>query len=66
MDEVEALFADVEDVDALSAAVQRVHDDAALASRLRAAARAKAETYSDERLDTRWQRLLDGFVHRVD
>ena len=66
VDEVEALLADVDDVDALSAAVQRVYDDAALASRLRAAARAKAETFSDERLDTRWERLLDGFVRRVD
>jgi glycosyltransferase involved in cell wall biosynthesis len=66
VDEVEALLADVDNVDALSAAVQRVHDDAALASRLRAAARAKAEMYSDERLDTHWQRLLTGFVHRVD
>jgi len=66
VDEVEALLTDVDDVEALSAAVQRVHDDAALVSRLRAAARAKAETYSDERLDTRWERLLDGFVHRVD
>ena len=66
VDEVEALQADVDDVEALSGAVQRVHDDAALVSRLRVAARAKAETYSDERLEARWERLLDGFVHRVD
>jgi glycosyltransferase involved in cell wall biosynthesis len=66
VDEAEALLADVDDVDALSAAVQRVYDDAALASRLRTAARAKAETLSDERLDTRWEGLLDGFVRRGD
>jgi glycosyltransferase involved in cell wall biosynthesis len=66
VDEVEALVVDVDDVDALSAAVQRLHDDAALVARLRAAARAKAEAYSDELLDARWEKLLEGFVRRVD
>ena len=66
VDNVEALLADVDDVDALSAAVQRVYDDTALAARLRTAARAKAEAYSDQLLDASWDKLLDGFVRRVD
>ena len=57
---------DVDDVEALVQAVQRVYDDVPLATRLRAAGRAKAEAYSEERLDTRWAELLEGFVRRVD
>ncbi len=65
-DEEDALLADVDDVDALAAAVQRVYDDVTLAARLRVAGRATAELYSDERLDARWAELFDGFVQRVD
>lgn len=61
----DGLLADVDDVDALAHSVQRVHDDAALAARLRTAGRAKAEAYTDELLDPLWARLLEGFVeHR--
>jgi glycosyltransferase involved in cell wall biosynthesis len=60
----DALLADVEDVDALAAAVQRVYDDAALGERLRTNGRAKAEMFSEQRLDVRWDELLDGFVER--
>jgi len=56
------LLADVDDVDALAGAVARLHDDATLAERLRAAARPVAEAYADECLDGRWSDLLDGFV----
>jgi glycosyltransferase involved in cell wall biosynthesis len=65
-DEVDALLADVDDVDALVDAVRRVHDDAELAARLRAAGRTTAESYAEERLDVRWDALLDGFVERAD
>jgi glycosyltransferase involved in cell wall biosynthesis len=65
-DDVDALLTDVDDVEALAAAVHRVYDDVTLAARLRAAGRAKAEAYSDERLDARWAELLDGFVLRAD
>ncbi len=60
----DALLADVEDVAGLAAAVQRVYDDAALGELLRANGRAKAELFSEERLDSRWDELLDGFVER--
>jgi glycosyltransferase involved in cell wall biosynthesis len=60
------LLADVDDVDALASAVRRVHDDGALAARMRGPGRATAEAYSDERLDDRWAELLDGFVRRAD
>jgi glycosyltransferase involved in cell wall biosynthesis len=65
-DGVDALLANVDDVDALAAAVQRVYEDVTLAERLRTAGHAKAEVYSEERLRTRWAELLDGFVRRVD
>jgi glycosyltransferase involved in cell wall biosynthesis len=58
------LLADVDDVDALVAAVSRVHADAALAGRLRPAGRLTAEANADERLDGRWAALLDGFVRK--
>jgi glycosyltransferase involved in cell wall biosynthesis len=57
---------DVDDVDALAAAVQRVHDDGGLRGRLRGPARVTAEAHADERLDERWAALLDGFVRRAD
>jgi glycosyltransferase involved in cell wall biosynthesis len=56
------LLADVDDVEALVSAVQRIHDDAALRERLRAAGRATAEAYAEERLDPLWAELLVGFV----
>jgi glycosyltransferase involved in cell wall biosynthesis len=62
----DALLADVDDVDALAHAVQRVYEDVTLVGRLRDAGRATAETYRDERLDGRWAELLDGFVQRAD
>jgi glycosyltransferase involved in cell wall biosynthesis len=58
------LLADVDDVDGLAAAVTRIHADAALAGRLQAAGRLTAEANTDERLDSRWAALLDGFVHK--
>ena len=62
----DALLADVNDVDALAASVLRVYEDVTLTPHLRAAGRATAEAYSDERLDARWAELLDGFVARAD
>jgi glycosyltransferase involved in cell wall biosynthesis len=56
------LLADVDDVDALAAAVERVHDDRDLRARLRAAGRVTAEAHAEERLDPRWAQLLEGFV----
>jgi glycosyltransferase involved in cell wall biosynthesis len=60
----DGLLAEVDDVDALTAALLRVHADPALAGRLRTAGRLKAETNADERLDDRWAALLDGFVEK--
>jgi glycosyltransferase involved in cell wall biosynthesis len=65
-DGVDALLADVDDADALAAAVLRLYEDVTLAPRLRLAGRVTAEAYSDERLDSRWAELLDGFVLRAD
>jgi glycosyltransferase involved in cell wall biosynthesis len=61
----DALLAEVDDVDALAAAVRRVYEDVTLVDRLRSGGRVTAEAYSDERLDARWRRLLDGFVRRA-
>jgi glycosyltransferase involved in cell wall biosynthesis len=58
------LLADVDDVDALSEAVLRIHGDAAFAARLRDAGRLTAEQNADERLDGRWAALLEGFVQK--
>ena len=65
-DDHDALLADVDDVEALAGAVQRVYDDVTLGPRLRVAGRETAESHSDELLDLYWARLLDGFVRRVD
>ena len=59
------LLADVDDVDALVGAVQRVHDDTALRARLRSAGRATAEAHAEERLDPLWAGLLEGFADRA-
>ena len=56
------LLADVDDLEALAAAVQRVHDDAHLRDSLRAAGRSSAEAHAEERLDPLWVQLLEGFV----
>ena len=53
---------DVDDVDALSAAVLRLHDDDALRVSLRTSGRPLAESLADDRLDGRWGELLEGFV----
>jgi glycosyltransferase involved in cell wall biosynthesis len=63
-DEVDGLVRDVDDVDALAGAVARVHEDSGLRDRLQAAGRPIAERYADERLDSRWAALLEGFVQR--
>jgi glycosyltransferase involved in cell wall biosynthesis len=63
-DEVDGLVRDVDDVDALAGAVARVHEDSGLRDRLEAAGRPIAERYADERLDSRWAALLEGFVQR--
>jgi glycosyltransferase involved in cell wall biosynthesis len=59
------LLCDVDDVAALTDAVQRVHDEASLRERLRRTGRATAETCAEERLDSLWRRLLEGFVERA-
>ena len=56
------LLAGVDDLEALTAAVQRVHDDAHLRDSLRAAGRSSAEAHAEERLDPLWAQLLEGFV----
>jgi glycosyltransferase involved in cell wall biosynthesis len=58
------LLADVDDEEALIAAVLRIHSDAPLAGTLRAGGRLTAEANADERLDDRWSALLDGFVRK--
>jgi len=60
------LLVDVDDVDALAAAVLRIYTDAELRGRLRAAGRPTAEEYADGRFDGRWAELLEGLVDRVD
>lgn len=64
-DGVNGLLAEVDDVEALSAAMVRVHTDTEFRARLRAAGRATAEAYAEERLDPLWAQLLDGFVTRA-
>jgi glycosyltransferase involved in cell wall biosynthesis len=59
------LLTDVDDVDALVAAVERVHGDAELRARLRGSGRATAEAHAEEQLDPLWDRLLTGFVQRA-
>ena len=60
------LMADVDDVDALVAAVERVYSDRELSARLRVAGRETAEAHAEERLDAHWAQLFDGFVRRAD
>jgi glycosyltransferase involved in cell wall biosynthesis len=56
------LLADVDDIEALALAVERVHQDPSLRDRLRAAGRATAEAHAEERLDPLWAQLLEGFA----
>ena len=65
LDGENGLLADVDDVDALVAAVERVYHDPELRKRLRAAGRATAEAHAEERLDPLWANLLEGFVRRA-
>ena len=58
------LLREVDDVEALSAAVVALAGDVALGNGLVAAGRATAERYALELLDPRWAELLDGFVER--
>jgi glycosyltransferase involved in cell wall biosynthesis len=60
------MIVDVDDVDGLVAAVEELHEDSHLATRLRDAGRGTAEAFADEQLDDRWAALLDGFVSRKD
>jgi len=60
------LMAEVDDVEGIVAAVERVHDDAQLRSRLRTSGRETAEANAEERLDPLWAQLLEGFVRRAD
>ena len=60
------LLADVDDVDALTAAMRSVYADSQLRERLRAAGRTTAEAYDEVRLDGRWAELFEGFVDRAD
>jgi glycosyltransferase involved in cell wall biosynthesis len=63
-DGANGLLCDVEDVDALAAAVICFAEDSALREAVRAAGRLTAEEYALKRLDPAWERLLDGFVLR--
>jgi len=65
-DSVNGLLADVEDVDALTALVERARGDAAMTARLRVAGRETAEQYANERLDGLWADLLEGFLAHAD
>ena len=56
------LVADVEDADALAAALMRVRDDAGLRERLRRGGRLTAEAHADEKLDPLWAQLLEGLM----
>ncbi len=58
------LLVEVDDVEAIAAAVLRLHDDPGLREGLRAHGRTTAERYAYERLDPAWERLLEGFVER--
>jgi glycosyltransferase involved in cell wall biosynthesis len=64
-DGVDALLADVDDVEALAASVLRLRDDPQLRESLRTAGRRTADAHAEEQLDDRWAQLLDGFVHRA-
>lgn len=58
------LLCAVDDVEALSEALVRLIEDDGLRSEVQAAGRATAEQYALDRLDGRWEELLEGFVSR--
>jgi glycosyltransferase involved in cell wall biosynthesis len=58
-------LAEVDDIDALAEAVERVHADGELRARLRAGGRKTAEAHAEEQLDAHWAELLKGFVDRA-
>jgi glycosyltransferase involved in cell wall biosynthesis len=58
------LLVDVDDVEAIAAAVLRLHDDSGLRESFRAPGRTTAEQYEYERLDPAWAGLLEGLVER--
>ncbi len=58
------ILVDVEDAEAIAAALVRIHRDSELATTLRAAGRLTASENSHERLALRWEALLDGFAER--
>ncbi|HET9289202.1 MAG TPA: glycosyltransferase family 4 protein [Gaiella sp.] len=60
------ILVDVEDSGGLAQGLTRIHGDAGLVARLRAAARETAVETSHERLAPRWESLLDGFAERSD
>jgi glycosyltransferase involved in cell wall biosynthesis len=55
---------EVEDVEGIADSVVRLHDDRTTGGAVVAAGRATAEQYAHERLDSNWEKLLDGFVAR--
>jgi glycosyltransferase involved in cell wall biosynthesis len=59
-----ALVVDVDDPEAIAAAVARLHDDRELGESLAAAGRVTAEGYAYTRLDTAWDALLAGLGAR--
>jgi len=65
-DGANGLLVDVEDAEALAEGLRRLHDDAALAARLREAGRRTAEETSHRALAPRWEALLEGFAERAD
>ena len=60
------LLVDVDDVEAVVAAVERIHADAGLRERLRANGRRTAEAHAEEQLDPLWANLLEAFVGSRD
>ncbi len=60
------LLVDVDDPDAVADAAATVHGDGALVGVLRAAGRATAETYANDRLDVAWRSLFEGFGSLAD
>jgi len=66
VDGVNGLLAEVDDVDALAAGVERLHSDTALGPALRRKGRVTAEANADERLDPLWADLLAGFTRKAE
>jgi glycosyltransferase involved in cell wall biosynthesis len=64
VDRENGILADVDDLEALAAGVERIRDDTDLGHRLREHGRRTAEQYADERLDPQWGKLLAGFVRQ--